>query len=142
FAGAAEAAAALDAELAKLPPDLPTVAPSRRTSRLVPRYVRSWWRRNSPIMLAALAALLLLALAAEATRLTAWTALGQRGRLPERVSELPPAAGAEPETPARFGLPAGQGALWSVAFDPCGELIATATEGGAVKLWDIADGHI
>jgi WD40 repeat protein len=142
FADAAGAAAALDAELAKLPPDLPAVAQSRRTSRLVPRYVRSWWRRNSPIMLAAVAVLLLLALAAEATRLTAWTALGQRGRLPERVVEVTAAPPGDVETPARFILPSGEGAVWSVAFDPCGELIATATEGGAVKLWDIADGHI
>ena len=142
FADAAEAAAALNAELAKLPPDPPTTVPTRRTSRSVPRYVRSWWRRNSPLLLGAVAALLLLSVAAEATRVTAFTVLGQRGRVPERVAELSAAPAGDAETPAKFVLPSGEGAIWSVAFDPCGELIATATEGGAVKFWDITDGHI
>ena len=143
FADAAEAAAALNAELAKLPPDAPQPVPTRRTSRSVPRYVRSWWRRNSPVLLGAVAAVLALFVLAEATRLTAFTLLGQRGRVPDRNIEGSAATDAAgPETPTRYLLPSGEGAIWSVTFDPCGELIATATEGGAVKLWDVHDGHI
>lgn len=142
FTDAAEAAAMLNAELIKLPLDAPQTIPTRRSSRVVPRYVRSWWRRNSPLALAAVAAVLLLAFVAEATKLTAWTVLGQRGRPRVAIANGPTAAEVEPETPPKFTLPSGEGAIWSVAFDPSGELIATATEGGAVKLWDIHDGHI
>jgi eukaryotic-like serine/threonine-protein kinase len=142
YADAAEAADALSAELAKLPPEPPKAVATRRTSRSVPRYVRSWSRRNSPLLLGAVAALLVLAFLAEATRLTAWTVLGQRGRTPERVSATSGSDTGEAETPARYTLPSGEGAIWSVAFDPRGELIATATEGGAVKFWDVHDGQI
>jgi WD40 repeat protein/predicted Ser/Thr protein kinase len=136
YADAAEAAAALNAELAKLPPDPPQPVTVRRSSRSVPRVVRTWWRRNSPLLLAGVAAALVLAFAAEATGLTAWTVLGQRGRPSVRAD-----AG-EGETPARYTLPPGEGAVWAVAFDPRGGLIATANEGGAVKFWDVHDGQI
>jgi eukaryotic-like serine/threonine-protein kinase len=141
FASADAAAIALNAELAKLPPDPPRIVPTRRTSRSVPRYVRSWWRRNSPMMLGAVAAVVLLGFVSEATHLTGWTVVGQRGRPPERIFDNSTAA-IGPDTPPRFQLPVGDGAVWSVAFDPCGELMASATEGGTVKLWDINDGHI
>src|SRR5204863_7815942 len=113
---------------------------ARRTSRSVPRHVRSWWRRNSPPVLAAVAALIVLLFLAEATRLTRWTVLGQRGQpSAERAVEsaaTTPAPADEADGSLRYTLPAGDGAVWSVAFDPTGELIATATEGGTVKFWD------
>src|SRR5205823_2614672 len=136
YASAAEAADALAAEWTRLPPDAPATVTVRRSSRAVPRYVRSWWRRNSPTLLGVGVAVLLLFALAEATRLTALTVLGQRGReVPERIVEVRasgiPAAAAEAETPPKFTLPSGEGAVWAIAFDPCGELVVTATEGGA-----------
>jgi WD40 repeat protein len=147
FATAAEAATALAAELVKLPPDPPESTVGRRTSRTVPRYVRSWWRRNSPTLLGFAVAALLLFVLAEATHLTTLTVLGQRGRpRTEQFAEGSVAAGSpaatEPETPPKFTLPSGEGAVWAVAFDPSGELIVTATEGGAVKFWSVHDGEI
>jgi predicted Ser/Thr protein kinase len=139
YANADEAAIALNVELAKLPAEPPAAVPCRVTSRAVPRYVRTWWRRTSPTALAAVVAILTLFVTSEATGLTTWTVLGQRGRAPERLIQT---TADEPETPARYVLPPGEGAIWSVAFDPNGELIATSTEGGAVKFWDVHDGQI
>jgi WD40 repeat protein len=146
FADASEAAVALQAELTKLPPEPLPAAPARRTSRSVPRHVRSWWRRNSPPVLAGVAAVIGILLLGEATKLTHWTVLGQRGRpvaerSPESIAATAPATD-EVEIPARYTLPPGEGAVWSVAFDPAGDLIATATEGGTVKFWDAHDGHV
>ncbi|HKA07816.1 MAG TPA: protein kinase [Gemmataceae bacterium] len=145
FADAAEAACALQAELAKLPLEQPPVDPAPCPSRSVPRYVRSWWRRHGSKVVAGAAAVFGLFFLAEATKLTRFTVLGQRGQpLVERMAEsgLLPGPVEEPETPPRYTLPAGDGAVWSVAFDPTGELIATATEGGTVKFWDARDGHV
>jgi eukaryotic-like serine/threonine-protein kinase len=144
FANAAEAAAALNAELYKLPPEPRAALVGQRTSRIVPRVVRSWWRRNSVVALGIAASLLVLGLAAEALKLTHLTVLGQRGQAKvERVAESNGVGdGTDSETPPKFLLPSGEGAVWSVAFDPSGDLIATATEGGTVKLWDARDGHV
>jgi WD40 repeat protein/serine/threonine protein kinase len=142
YADAAEVASELQAELARLPVEIPTSPRARRTSRSVPRYVRSWWRRNSLPVLGAVAAVLGLFLIAEATKLTRLTVLGQRGQRPvEPALSIAPAAEST-ETPVRFTLPAGEGAIWSVAFSPNGELMATATEGGSVKFWDARDGTV
>jgi WD40 repeat protein len=145
FADAAEAACALQAELAKLPLDQPPVVPAPCTSRSVPRYVRSWWRRHGSKVAAGVAAVIGLVFLAEATKLTRFTILGQRGQpSADRIAEspMPPGAAEEPDIAPRFTLPPGDGAVWSVAFDPAGELIATATEGGTVKFWDAHDGHV
>jgi eukaryotic-like serine/threonine-protein kinase len=142
FATAAEAADALCAELARLPAEPPPTSTCRVSSRSVPRFVRSWWRRNSPTLMAAAIAVVGLFVLAELTHLTHLTVLGQRGRpVPERLVEgTSPAA--EPETPVKFVLPSGEGAVWAIAFDPTGKLIVTATEGGAVKFWSTLDGEI
>jgi eukaryotic-like serine/threonine-protein kinase len=140
YAVAAEVAAALNAELANLPVE-PVTAPSGRpSSRTVPRYFRSWWRRRSLPVLGAVAGLFGLLLLTELTRLTQWTVIGQRGR-PAVVSGSTEST-EEPETPVAYSLPPGDGAVWSVAFDPCGQLLATTNEGGNVRFWDAADGHI
>jgi serine/threonine protein kinase len=135
YADAAEVANVLNAELAKLPAE-PTVSPAGpRSSRRVPAYVRSWWRRQSPLLLGIAAGLLVIFLLSETTRLTQWTVLGQRG-----LVRAPAAGPEEPETPPRYLLAHGDGAVWSVAFDPKNNLIATATEGGTVKFWDAQTG--
>jgi len=141
YVDAAEVAAVLNAELAKLPVEPVTTLSGRPSSRTVPRYFRSWWRRHSLPVLAGLAAVFGLLLLTEATRLTQWTIIGQRGQPPV----LPPGqteATEEPETPVAYSLPPGEGAVWSVAFDPCGQLLATTNEGGSVRFWDAADGHV
>jgi eukaryotic-like serine/threonine-protein kinase len=136
YADAAEVASALNAELAKLPPEAAASGIARRSSRSVPRYVRSWWRRNSSLGLVAVAAALLLLFLSEATGLTRWTLLGQRGhRAAQDAAELP-------ATPTKFTLPAMDGAVWAVAFDPNGDYLAWATEGGTVRLWDLKAGRI
>src|SRR5262245_51881073 len=145
FANAAEAACALQAELVKLPLVQPPVDPAPCPSRSVPRYVRSWWRRHGTKVVGGVAAVIGLLLLAETTKLTQFTVLGQRGQPPgERIAEtaLLPGPVEEAETPVKYTLPAGDGAVWSVAFDPTGELIATSTEGGTVKFWDAHDGHV
>jgi WD40 repeat protein/serine/threonine protein kinase len=146
FSQATEVAAALQAELAKLPPDpLPSPA-ARRTSRSVPRYVRSWWRRNSLPVLASIAAVVGIAFLGELTKLTRWTVLGQRGHTVAATganggAQTAPAA-EDAEIRPRFALPPGDGAIWSVAFDPAGDLLATASEGGTVKFWDAREGTV
>jgi WD40 repeat protein len=140
FADAAEAAQAVNAELAKLPPEPVVTTTSRRSSRSVPRYVRSWWRRNSPALLGVVVGLLIPLLFLEATGLTRWTILGQRG-LPTTPDTLPLAAPAdEADVAPRYVLPHGDGPVWSVAFGPKNGPIATATEGGTVKFWDSQTG--
>jgi len=146
YANASEVAAALQAELVKLPPE-PAPSPSgRRTSRSVPRYVRSWWRRNSLPVLASVAAVLGIVFLAEATKLTHWTLLGQRGQPVASAGsndggQATPSAD-DTENRPRFALPPGEGPVWSVAFDPAGELLATATEGGTVRFWDAREGTV
>jgi tRNA A-37 threonylcarbamoyl transferase component Bud32 len=139
YANADEAAVALNVELAKLPAEPPAAVPCRVTSRAVPRYVRTWWRRTSPTALAAVVAVLALLVASEATGLTTWTVLGQRGRAPERLTQT---NAEEPETPTRYVLPIGEGAVWAIAFAPRGELMATATETGSIKFWDAQTGNL
>jgi WD40 repeat protein len=133
FAGAAEAAEALQAELTKLPPEPPRTVPVRRTSRSVPRYVRSWWRRNGAWVGGAVLALFVAAGIGEATKLTHWTILGQRGQAGAMATEA--------DTPTRYTLPASDGSVWAVAFDRNTDLLATASETGTIKLWDAHDGH-
>jgi WD40 repeat protein/serine/threonine protein kinase len=144
YADAAEAAVALNAELAKLPADPVIPAPTRRTTRLTPRYLKSWWRRNSPIALAAVCFVVVALAITELTGLTNWTILGQRGsdRSVAQAGGSETTPPIEGDTPTRYTLPPGEGAVWAVAFDPCAELIATATEGGVVQFWDVNEGHI
>ncbi|HEX3147611.1 MAG TPA: serine/threonine-protein kinase [Gemmataceae bacterium] len=144
FATAADAAVALNAELLKLPPETPATIVTRRSSRAVPQHVRSWWRRHGLTAAAAVASIFAIFLVAEATKVTHLTVLGQRGQpLPERVVIDSDSTVADVEDPpAKYVLPSGEGAVWSVAFAPSGTLMATATEGGMVKFWDTQDGHI
>jgi eukaryotic-like serine/threonine-protein kinase len=142
YAGAAEVAAALNEELAKLPPETVVGLAGKRSSRSVPRYVRSWWRRHSPTLFGTCAVLVGLLFIAEAAGLTRWTVLGQRGgpKAEPVLSRTSPAA-AEPDTPPVHVLAHGDGAVWAVAFDRAGELIATASEGGTIKFWDARTGQ-
>ena len=140
FATASEAAEALTEELENLPL-AGDVSPARRATAR-----RNQSRRLGSLPLAVGAALLATLGITEGLKLTQWTRLGQRDLEPiERIVEVPvPAApaAAPPDTTTRYTLPPGEGAVWSVAFDPCGELLATATEDGTVKFWDAHDGHI
>ena len=139
FADASEVAVHVETELLRLPPDTSRTITTRRSSTTVVRTVRSWWRRRSPFALAVTAAIIGLFLISEATKLTHATVLGQRDRQPEIASNnpvSPTVPSSDADTPTRYTLPAGDGAIWSIAFDPCGELIATATEGGTVQFWD------
>jgi eukaryotic-like serine/threonine-protein kinase len=135
YADAAEAAAALNAEFTRLPADAAVATVIRRSSRSVPMFVRSSWRRYSPSVLGGVAIVLGLLLVSEAVGLTRWTLIGQRGNPPAGT------AAAEPETPPVYTLPHGDGAVWAVAFDRAGELIATASEGGTIKFWDARTGQ-
>lgn len=142
FASAREASIALLAELDRIPQELTTVVP-----RVINRPWRSWWRRRSGHILAGLIGGLGLLAITEVTKLTEWTVLGQRGTTPnevivERFVEGGSPITVEPATPALYELPTGDGAVWGVAFDPCGDLLATATEGGSVKLWDAQTGTV
>ena len=141
YADAAEVAAALNAELAKLPPDTVVAHSGRRTSRSVPMHVRSWWRRHRTTALGALAAALGILLVLEAVGLTRWTVVGQRGRPGADQAAIGGAGAEEAGTPPLYVLPHGDGAVWSVAFaPPAVNLIATASEGGTVKFWDAQTG--
>jgi predicted Ser/Thr protein kinase len=145
FTSASAAAAALTEELQKLPAQPLLPSPGRTTVRVARRTVKPWWKQTSSRLLAAAIALLAIIGISEATQLTRWTVLGQRGGgLPEtRVDPTTPIVplASLAETPTRYTLPPGEGAVWAVAFDPCGELIATATEGGSVRFWDSNEGH-
>lgn len=142
FSDAGEVAARLQAELIKLPQDAPTTVTARRTSRSLPRIVRNASRRYGGLALGIGAVLLGGLLFMEAAKVTRWTLLGQRG-MPRAMaaSESVTTPANEQAIAPRFILPAGDGAVWSVAFDPCEELIATATEGGSVRFWDSNEGH-
>ena len=145
FVDANEAAIALDTELLRLPPQFSRNAGPRRTNGSLARHVKSWWRRQSPIALSIFVPIFGLVLLSELAKVTHWTVIGQRGaESPPQSSGPPPLGGATiaAEIPTRYTLPPGDGAVWSVAFDPCGELIATATEGGTVQFWDAREGHI
>jgi len=143
YSNATEVAQILNYELAKLPIQWP-LATVPRSSRSIPRQVRSLSRRYSSRMLLSLLALMVLFLLSEAAHLTRWSLLGQRDQeasisVVQAGNNLPEV---EPETPTRYTLPAGDGAIWAIAFDPCGELLATATESGSVQFWDAREGHI
>ena len=143
FQDAAEVAAILNAELQKLPADQAQTS-VRRSSKLVPSYARSWWRRTSPIAASMLLGGIALAGALEATKTTKLTVLGQRGDprfarsdRPETPSvPVPPA-----ETPAMYTLKGKDGPIWSVAFDAESQRLATSSEGGTVKLYSSVDGR-
>jgi WD40 repeat protein len=147
FTDANEATIALENELLRLPPESPRTLSACAKSSRIARRVRSWWRRrSSPIALGLFAVLVGLLFVSEAARLTRWTVIGQRGEEASTASNDTPTTEApavvEADTPTRYTLPPGDGAIWSIAFDPCGELMATATEGGTVQLWDPNEGHI
>src|SRR5262249_9996749 len=147
FTDANEASIALENELLRLPPESPRTLSACARSGRIARRVRSWWRRrSSPLALGLVAALGGLLFVSAASKLTHWTVIGQRGEETSIASnETPtgePAPVVEADTPTRYTLPPGDGAIWSIAFDPCGELIATATEGGTVQFWDAREGHI
>ncbi|HVK13891.1 MAG TPA: serine/threonine-protein kinase [Gemmataceae bacterium] len=141
FPSASETADALNAVLARLPADLPA-APARSRRCIF----RACSRRYSPPALVGIAAVLALFGVSELTKLTHLTVLGQRGRevaaqaLISVEGSLP--AVADPPTPVAYELPRGDGPVWAVAFDPCDDVLATATEGGSVKLWDAHDGTV
>ena len=142
FQSASETADALNAVLARLPVELP-VAPARSRRCIF----RACSRRYSPPALAGIAALIALFGVAELTALTRVTLLGQRGRPTVEPQQLTSVDGLlpavdDPPTPVVYQLPAGDGPVWTVAFDPCDDVLATATEGGSVKLWDAHDGTI
>jgi WD40 repeat protein len=141
FATASETADALNAVLARLPAELPA-APARSRRCIF----RACSRRYSPPALIGLTALVALFGLTELTKLTHLTVLGQRGR-PAEARQLTSVEGVlppieDPVTPVAYQLPAADGPVWAVAFDPCDDVLATATEGGSVKLWDAHDGTI
>lgn len=144
YSTATEVAQVLNYELAKLPIQMPLASRAHRSTRSIPRQIRSLSRRYSSPILWGLSALIVLFLLSEAAQLTRWSVLGQRGGTAKTSVVLAAAStpDGESETPTRYTLPPGDGAIWAIAFDPCGELLATATESGSVKFWDAREGHI
>jgi len=129
---AAEVAERLS-HLSTTPLGMPVV---RRSTNGLPRLSRGWWGRNARWVAITLLAFNGLLLLSELTKLTALTVIGQRQRNPQVVTLAD-----EGQKPL-LTLDAGTGPIWSVAYSPDGETVATAIDDGSVRLWNAHTGQL
>ncbi len=122
-----------------LPKDSSAVV--KRTTRTLPRLQRIWWGRNGGLIAASFVMASALLLLSEATKLTAWTVIGQRGR-PVETAHSADTANVENDPKPKLVLDAGTGPVWSVAYSPDGETLAMAVDDGSVRLWNAKTGQL
>ncbi len=104
---------------------------------------RTWLRRNAVRFLATVGSLGLLLGVTEATQLTQWTLIGQRGSHPTTHEDPNTLTGLDlvksgPEP--LYQTTKQTGSVLSIAYSPKSDIMATALEDGTVKFWEPSTG--